>query len=159
MRERHLSGIRLLPLALAAFVAAACGSGGATSAPSASPRATTDAADPRAAGRAFVTALADGDVAAATTLEDDMLREAAPASQPAQIWQGLLAQYGPFERIGGVSTTVKASYALVSVEAYFADATAVLNVSIDGAGLVAGLHAGAPMPAPQSGGPPSPLAP
>lgn len=156
MWERHLSGHRLPSLVVVACMLAACGAGGATGAPSAPATTPVDSAAPGATGQGLIVALADGDGAAAAALEDEMLRVAASATQPAQIWAGLTAQYGSFERIGSVSTTVEASYALVTVDAYFADATVILNVSIDGAGLVAGMHVGAVIAAPPASGSPSP---
>ncbi len=153
--------IRVVVLTLAVVAVAACGSGqpaapsitaSPVSAPSATPVGTGDAA--AAIGRAFVEALARGDVAAAERMEDDTMRGAAPAAALGQLWTQIVGQFGDYRGIGEVTTADASPYRNATVSTAFAQATVPLIVTVDGAGRVAGLHLGQPGPAPSSGSSP-----
>jgi len=99
-------------------------------------------ADPASVGRAFIDALSRGDFSGAQATEDEAMRAAAPAAALGQLWQQFEAQFGAFERLGAVGTTAQAPYTIATVETVFANAALALNVTVDGAGRVAGLHVG-----------------
>jgi dienelactone hydrolase len=150
---------RLLVAVVVSIGLAACGGGGSsttgtpappTGPPPGSPTAppSPSGADPAAAGRAFVEAIATGDGAAAEALEDDTMRGAAPAAMLDQLWAQLVAQYGAFERLADVETKEQPPYVVVTVHAAFANADVPLLVTVADDGRVAGLHLGTPVTAP-----------
>jgi dienelactone hydrolase len=126
-------------------------SSGAASPGAASPSVGIPAAD---LGRAFVDALAGGEFAAAEAMEDDTMRSAAPAAALAQLWAGIVAQFGGFRGILDVTTAAVPPYENATVTAAFADATVPLIVTVDREGRIAGFHLGeAGPPAPADGSP------
>lgn len=151
---------RLLVMLLAPLLLAGCGAASSSTpgsaapattagsplasvAPSTGPGASGDAA---ATGRAFIAALASGDGSAAEALEDDTMRSAAPAAKLATIWSQLVAQFGAYQSIGGVTSADQPPYTVATVQTLFANATVPLLVTVDQAGQVAGLHVGSPGP-------------
>ena len=150
-----------LPLVVASLVLAACGSspaspssGSVEPAVPASPDTSasaepspSQAASPAAVGLAFVTALAEGDMAAAEGMEDATMRGAAPAAALTQLWSQLEGQFGAFTAAGDVAVEDADPFVKATVTAYFANATVPLIVTVDAEGRVAGLHLGAPGPA------------
>ncbi len=68
------------------------------------------------------------------------MRSAAPAAKLGQIWQAFVTQYGAFQGIGAIETTVQAPYTIATVETTFANGTVTQTVAITGTGLVAGWH-------------------
>lgn len=138
---------------------AACGSpasSGSAPSPIASGPASPDAASPdpaiAAVGRAYVEALAGGDMAAAEAMEDKTMRGAAPAAALAQLWTQLVDQFGAFGGVGAVATVPSGAFVNATVEGRFARNTVPLIVTVDKEGKVAGLHLGEPGP-PASGEP------
>jgi uncharacterized protein len=89
-------------------------------------------------GRAFVEALARGDLAAAEALEDGTMRAKAPAAVLGTIWEQLQAQLGAFEAIESVRVDDQPPYRLAMARTRFALATVDLQVTVDEAGHVAG---------------------
>jgi uncharacterized protein len=153
-----------LLLAVASLVLASCGSSAtdpssASAAPvvpespdtsaSASPEPSpSQAASPAAdVGIAFVTALAEGDMAGAEAMEDATMRGAAPAAALTQLWGQLEGQFGAFAAVGDVTVEDADPFMNATVTAYFANATVPLIVTVDAKGRVAGLHLGAAGPA------------
>ncbi len=139
----------------AALVVSACAPGEPSSSatlpsPSGAPTesAGAGAPDPAAAiGRAFVEALASGDLAAAEAMEDPTMRAAAPAASLGTLWSQIEGQFGAFAGIGEVTTTASDPYTTAIVSARFAGATVPLLVAVSVEGEVAGLHLGQPGPA------------
>jgi uncharacterized protein len=135
---------------LVSFLVAGCASSGT---PSPSPSATaapTGAAsvspagsgDPASIGRAYIEALSRADWAGAVAMEDPVMAAAAPATALQQIAASLVAQYGAFGSVGGVTTSPVSTGTIAAVQVAFAHATVTLNVSVGGAGRVTGLHIG-----------------
>lgn len=120
--------------------------GATTPGASASPSAPVDATA-AAIGRAFVEALAAGDMAKAEQMEDATLRGAAPAAALATLWAQLVGQFGDYRGTGAVTTESKGDFVNAAVETFFANNTVPLLVTVDRAGAVAGLHLGQPGPA------------
>ncbi len=146
---------RLLLALVVAAVVGGCGSGPATNSPAATAGQT--GGDPAAIARTFIDALARGDTAAAQSMEDQALVSAAPAAKLGQLWRGFVAQYGAFRSVGSVTTAVQAPYTIAAVATAFANEIVTLNVTVEAAGRVAGLHVAAVAPAP-SAAPASPAA-
>jgi uncharacterized protein len=162
--------------ALISLLLAGCGVSSATPAPaavtpppvSAVPSATAVASQPvlssptatsggpAAVGRAFIDALARGDTAAAEALEDATMRAAAPGAQLGQLWQQFEAQYGAYQGIGAVTTTVQGAFTIAAVPVTFANATLTLTVAVNAEGQVSGLHLGAVSSAAPGTGTPAP---
>ena len=137
----------------AALVVSACAPGeqGASAtlpSPSGAPTELSGAGapDPAAIGRAFIEALAGGDLAAAESMEDATMRAAAPAASLGVLWAQIEGQFGTFAGIGEITTTVNDPYTTAIVSARFADATVPLLVAVSAEGQVAGLHLGQPGP-------------
>ncbi|MCJ7711735.1 MAG: DUF3887 domain-containing protein, partial [Chloroflexi bacterium] len=153
---------RALVVALVTLGLAACASGdpgpsattasGDASAAPATPSGGTT--DPAAIGRAFIEALAAGDMTAAEAMEDATMRKAAPAAALGQLWGQILGQFGAYGGLGGVTLEEKPPYVTATVETHFLNAAVPLLVTVSGDGLVAGLHLGQPGPA-TSGSPSS----
>ncbi len=150
--------VRLMLVAVVSLILAACASGTASQPPEeASPSAAAPSGgaslaapgsgDPAAIGRAFIDALARGDLVAAEAMEGDTMRKAAPAASLAQLWGQLTGQFGDFGSIGEVTTAEQAPYTNATVQVAFANATLPMVVTVDADGLVAGLHLGEPGPA------------
>jgi hypothetical protein len=138
----------------AAIVASACAPGEPSSSatlpsPSGAPTESSGAGapDPAAIGRAFIEALAGGDLAAAESMEDVTMRAAAPAAALGVLWAQIEGQFGTFAGIGEVTTTVNDPYTTAIVSARFANTTVPLLVAVSAEGEVAGLHLGQPGPA------------
>jgi hypothetical protein len=127
-----------LVVVLTSLVLAACTS----SKPSPSGRSGR-AADPATTGRAFIEAMSRQDWAGAAAMMDPALGGADAASHLQQTATMLVTQYGAFQSIGSVTTTPQGSGTTVGVAVNFANATVTLNVSVDAAGQVVGLHPGA----------------
>ena len=136
--SRRWSAVLLMTL-----LVASCGPGGAT--PSPSP--TGSGSDAATIGRAYITALSEGDWAGAQAMEDPAMVAAAPAAQLQQLVQQLEAQYGALRSIGAVTTVTQAPYTIAEVQVSFATATLTLAVAITSDGQVAGLHVAAATPA------------
>lgn len=68
------------------------------------------------------------------------MRAAAPGATLGQLWAQLVAQYGAFQSIGGVTTTAQAPYTIAAVPTQFANSTVTLTVAVSSAGQVSGLH-------------------
>ncbi len=103
--------------------------------------------DAAAIGLAFLDAIARGDTAAAEAMEDETMRGAAPSAALAQLWQGLIDQFGAFGSLGDVQVAPAAPFTNATVQASFATSVVPLIVTVDQAGHVAGLHLGTPVPA------------
>jgi dienelactone hydrolase len=73
-------------------------------------------------------------------MEDATMRAAAPGATLGQLWAQLVAQYGAFQSIGGVTTTAQAPYTIAAVPTQFANSTVTLTVAVSSAGQVSGLH-------------------
>jgi dienelactone hydrolase len=129
---RFLIGLVVLCLLAACAPSPATSSGAITGNPAAA-----------ATGRTFVEAMSRGDWASAAAMMDPSLAGADAASHLQQTGALLVAQYGPFQSIGGVTTTAHDSGTLVGVAVTFANATVTLDVSVNAAGQVVGLHQGA----------------
>lgn len=116
--------------------------------PPASPAASSAAGtgDAAAVARAFLEALAGGDAAGAEAMEDDTMRQAAPAATLGALWAQFEAQFGAFGSFGDSETTDAAPYTNVVVATSFEKATVPLIVTVTTDGLVAGLHLGEPVP-------------
>lgn len=152
---------RLLLALLVSLVVGACGSAGPStsadgasgtspSSPGASPggtSGTSGSGDPASNGRAYIEALASGNVAGAEAMENPNLRNAAPASKLAPLWSSIVAQFGAYEGIGGVMVADAAPFTNVTVDALFANASLPLIVTLAADGQVAGFHLGSPGPA------------
>ncbi len=121
-----------LVLAAMALCVAACGSG-SSQATSASSFSTASV------GKAFVSALARGDFAAAEGMEDGQMRAAAPAAHLSSIWQGFVRQYGTFDSVGAVATSSDPPNTIAIVSTQFARYLVGLRVTVDRSGEVAGL--------------------
>ncbi len=121
---------------------ASCLLGACAPNPPTSPGATTSNPAAAATGRAFVEAMSRGDWAGAAAMMDPSLAGADAASHLQQTGATMVAMYGPFQSIGGVTTTARGSGTLVGVAVRFASATVTLNVSVNAAGQVVGLHEG-----------------
>jgi uncharacterized protein len=93
-----------------------------------------------AAGLSFIEALSRGDWPGAQAMEDPVMAASAPASKLQQIGQSLTAQYGALGSVGTPTSTAEASGTRVDVPVTFASAVVTLEVAVDGAGRVAGLH-------------------
>ncbi len=139
-------------LASIALLLAGCGPSRATSTPSpatppasavATPPTASHDLDPSAIGRAYIEALSREDWAGAVAMEDPIMASAAGAVQLQQIAAALVTQYGAYQSIENATTTTQGSYTVVAVAVTFANATVTLDVSLDAAGQVAGLHVGA----------------
>ena len=168
---------RLSLVALACLLAAACGSTASTPSPSAAPGASAapaasaasaapatsapsapgtsaapSSADPAAVAQAFILALAQGNDAAAQAMENGEMLAAAPADKLGTLWSQFVAQFGPYGRIGAVTTATQAPYTIATVHTIFASGTVALSVAIDASGKVAGLHV-ASVPSPASPAP------
>lgn len=136
-----------VPGATAQAPGASVGSPAASVAPASPATSPTTGSDPASTGQAFIVALAQGNYAAAQAMEDSTMLAAAPADKLATIWQQFVAQFGTYARVGAATTTTQAPYTVVTVHTIFASGTVALNVAIDAAGKVAGLHvAAAPTP-------------
>lgn len=143
---------RAVACAAAALLVVGCGPGAATPAGSGAsspgaPETPSAADDPAAVGRAFVEALAAGDLAAAEAMEDATMRAAAPAAALGAIWEQIVAQFGAYGGISEVATATQTPYTIATVAATFATAIVPLLVTVDGEGRVAGFHLGQPVPA------------
>ncbi len=144
----RLAGVALL--AGIALALAACDVDGQGSSPGAAASAGPSGeppSDPAAIGRAFIEALAAGDVAAAEAMEDPTMRAAAPAASLAVLWSQLQDQFGTYGGMLDTSTAAQDPYTNVTVTASFAKATVPLIVTVSSDGLVAGFHLGQPGPA------------
>jgi dienelactone hydrolase len=117
----------------------------AACAPSPPASSSATAGNPAAGttGRAFVEAMSRGDWAAAAAMMDPGLAGADAAPHLQQTGAMLVAQHGAFRSIGDVTTTAHDSGTLVGVTVIFANARVTLNVSVNAAGQVTGLHQGA----------------
>jgi uncharacterized protein len=96
--------------------------------------------DPRAAGQAFVTLLATGDFATAETKLDTTMRRLMPATRLAETWAAIQAQAGAFRAERGATVNRVSGYQVVSVTCEFARASLDLQVALNAAGEVGGLH-------------------
>jgi uncharacterized protein len=118
----------------------------------------TSGVDPAAIGKAFVEAMSRQDWAGAAAMEDPTLAGAGDAAHLQQTAAMLVGQYGAYQSIGGVTTNPQPGGTIAAVAVNFANATVTLNVSVNGAGQVVGLHQGDVTAALASGAAPSPAA-
>jgi uncharacterized protein len=113
-----------------------------------SPSSLGPGSDPGAVGRAYLEALAHGDWAAAAAMEDPTMAAAAPAAKLQQLAASLVSQYGPLASVGdGQPIAAPGGGTIVAVTTSFANASVVLDVSVDDVGRVTGLHVGQVSPA------------
>lgn len=96
--------------------------------------------DPRAAGEAFVALLARGDFTAAETKLDTTMRRLMPAKRLAETWAAIQAQAGAFRVQRGAKVSQVNGYQVVSVTCEFARSSLDLQVALNPAGEVGGLH-------------------
>jgi fermentation-respiration switch protein FrsA (DUF1100 family) len=129
---------RWLLVILASLVLAACNS----SNPSPSPPLGSGG-DPAAIGKAFIETMSRQDWAGAAAMMDPNLAGADAATHLQQTGAMLVTEYGAFQSIGDVTTTHQDSGTLVAVVVNFANAAVTLNVGVNAAGQVTGLHQGA----------------
>jgi dienelactone hydrolase len=123
---------------LASLVLAAC-----TSSNLSPPGPVGSGGDRATTGRAFIEAMSRQDWTGAAAMMDPALAGADAASHLQQTGAMLVTQYGAFESIGSVTTTPEDTGTTVGVAVNFAHATVTLNVSVNAAGQVVGLHPGA----------------
>ena len=96
--------------------------------------------DPRAEAEAFVALLARGDFAAAETKLDTTMRRLMPATRLAETWAAIQAQAGAFRAQRGATLTRVGGYQVVAITCEFARSSLDLQVALNPAGGVGGLH-------------------
>jgi dienelactone hydrolase len=127
-----------LVVAITSFALAACNaSNPSPSAPKGS------GVDPASIGRAFIETMSRQDWAGAAAMMDPSLAGADAATHLQQTAAMLVTEYGAFQSIGSVTTSRQDSGTTVVVAVSFASATVTLNVGVNAAGQVTGLHEGA----------------
>ena len=89
--------------------------------------------------RSFVNELARGDYAAIMQHFDATMRSELPEEKLKQIWQGLIAQTGEFQRQGRVFSQAKGPYTMVNVACIFAQTSLDCRVVFDQNGKISGL--------------------
>jgi len=134
---------RALIVICALSLAAGC-SQAATVAPSATPLPSVvpstgfDKLIP--AAQTFISQLAKGDFASATSRFDDTMKGAAPAATLQQIWQQLISQFGAFKQQTGTRTNEISGYRNVFVTCEFANQTVELEVTFNTQDQISGFH-------------------
>jgi uncharacterized protein len=121
---RHRSWVVLLTAAVPAVVLSA---------------RAAEPADLEVRARAFLSAIADDDLAAATKDFDETLKKALPGEKLRDIWKDLVAKGGAFKRLGGARTGKVDEYDIVTVTCEFEktayDARVVFNADRQIGGL------------------------
>lgn len=98
------------------------------------------ATGPTATATELVTALAAGDTAGASKNFDSTMRQGLPASQLSQVWSGLVAQLGSYKGQTGTRVEKVGGMDVVYVTCEFERGKVDVQVAVNGAGEVSGLH-------------------
>jgi fermentation-respiration switch protein FrsA (DUF1100 family) len=86
----------------------------------------------------FLDQLASGDYIGATGNFESQMKQAAPPEKLAEIWQGLIQQYGAYQRQTGARQTAEDSYNIVYITTQFDNGTLDFKVVFDQHGQIAG---------------------
>ncbi len=125
--------LSMLVLGLLALTLACCRANPAPTPP------PTPAADITAIATTFVQALADGRYTEATLLLDPTMKSAFPQAKQKEVWQSLVAQSGPFQRLGETRSERQDPYDIVYVTCVFENAALDAKVVFDSQKRVTGL--------------------
>jgi uncharacterized protein len=121
---RYLSWVVLLLVALPAGVP---------------PAHAAEPADLQARARAFLSALAKDDLAAATKDFDEAMKKALPAEKLRDVWKDLVAKGGAFKKLGGARPSKAGKYDIVTVQCEFEKAAFDARVVFDADKRITGL--------------------
>jgi hypothetical protein len=107
--------------------------------PAAAAEPKTGADDLQASARKFVDLLAAGEFATAAKRFDPAMTTAMPADRLAEVWKGLSAEAGPFEKQTGARAAREAGYHVVFVVCKFEKAVLEAKIVFDDSKRIAGL--------------------